>query len=599
MIDFLSRRLSSMRRIFAVMIAFGLAMGLVFPFVVSPFVTWHEDRKLFFQLACLVAGFLVGSFCYLLVKVTLFQRNRLLAEKKTELEAAKDRFACLTRGAIEAQNWSVSFYDERVPNCWEQMECNSLSCPAFGQDHVRCWLLAGTYCGGEVQGRFAQKLGDCTRCDVYQGSVGHNPINEIGENFNSLMLAVQEKEDQLQVANTELKDQYSELELLHKQAREMADTDLLTGLRNHAHFQHHLRWEVKRSQIQHQPLSLLMLDLDYFKSINDRYGHQKGDEVLRQVGKLLRRENGFGSYAARYGGEEFVLLLPETRGSQAMEAADALRQAMKELPSVVDLPESAVAASIGVADMPDCAADADSLLSAADTALLFAKRKGRDRVAYFRDLSDTELKIDDIDRLHSRLEGASLQTIRALAEAVDASDDYPVADGGDLSWLAQAMAADLGMEKEEAEALSLAARLHDIGKIGVPGSILRKTEKLSAEELSLVQQHPLIGQRIVEEARQLQDLISAILYHHERWDGKGYPERLQGNQIPLMARIVGIIDAYRAMRCDRPYRKALSIDQAIGELRAGSGSQFDPRLVELFIRFVEQGRDEGVLRQAG
>lgn len=513
-----------------------------------------------------------------------------LARRKAELEEAKSRFSSLTHGAIKTQVWDVSYEDEHLPTCWEVKACDSTSCPAYGREHIRCWLIAGTFYGGEAQGRFAQKLGDCAECDVYMQAVGQNPINEIGENFNSLMLAVREKEELLGAANEELEDQYAELEILHRQAREMADTDLLTGLRNHAHFQHHLRWEADRAGARHKPLSMIMLDLDNFKTVNDRYGHQKGDEVLRRVGKLLRNEVHDGGYTARYGGEEFMVVLPEVGGGIAMETADRLRGLMKDVARDVELPESIAAASFGVADMPDCASDPDSLISAADSALLFAKRRGRNRVAYFRDLSGTELEEGDIERLNSRLEGASLQTIRALAEAVDASDNYSTTDTASLNTIVESMAKELGMEEEQADALALATRLHDIGKIGVPGSILSKKDKLSPEELAAVRRHPEIGQHILEEARQLQDVMTAILYHHERWDGKGYPEKLEGKQIPLMARIVGIMDAYRAIRSDRPYRKALSVKEALAELEKGAGTQFDPRLVELFVHLV---RTEG------
>ncbi|MFA5801829.1 MAG: diguanylate cyclase [Thermoleophilia bacterium] len=598
MLNSIAMRLTSMRRIFFVMIAFGLAMGIAFPYIVNPFVTWDSGRKFFFQLACLVAGLAVGSFCFLLAKVTLYDRNQRLASQKAGLELAMERFSTLTHTAIETQNWEVSFEDPSIPSCWEMKNCTAGECPVHGREHIRCWLVAGTFCGGEVQGRFAKKIGNCSHCEVYHEAVEHNPINEIGENFNSIMLVVKQKQDLLESVSSELKDKYAELEMMHRQAREMADTDLLTGLRNHAHFQHHLRWEVSQAVQKHKPLSLLMLDLDYFKSINDRYGHQKGDEVLKGVGRLLRNEIKNG-YTARYGGEEFVVVLPELKYSGVMEIADRLRVGMKTVAHDADLPEGVVAASFGVADMPACANDPDSLISAADSALLFAKRKGRDRVTYFRDLSGSELEEGDIDRLHSRLEGASLQTIRALAEAVDANDSYPLAGVSSLTRLATDMAQTLDLNDEQADALVLATRLHDIGKIGVPGSILRKSEKLTPEELLVVQQHPAIGQRILWEARQLSDLITAILYHHERWDGKGYPEKLQGKQIPLMARIVGIIDAYRAMRCDRPYRKALTEKQAIAELRKGAGSQFDPRLVDLFVGLVESGREDSGILQAG
>ncbi|MHB0866666.1 MAG: HD-GYP domain-containing protein [Thermoleophilia bacterium] len=213
----------------------------------------------------------------------------------------------------------------------------------------------------------------------------------------------------------------------------------------------------------------------------------------------------------------------------------------------------------------------------------------------FCDLSETELRTGDIDRLNSQLEGAGLHTIRALAEAVDTSNKYSTGERAALVEVAGTLADRLGMDQEQADCLSLAACLRDIGKIGVPASVLQKTEKLSPEEMTLIQKHPEIGRRMLEEAKQIQNLVSAILYHHERWDGSGYPEGLQGEEIPLMARIVGILDTFRAMRCDRPYRRALSLPEAVAELRQGAGSQFDPDLVELFIKLMsgnEDGRDQ-------
>jgi len=341
-----------------------------------------------------------------------------------------------------------------------------------------------------------------------------------------------------------------------------------------------------------------MLDLDHFKLVNDEFGHQKGDEVLKRAGELIRRQVGSGGYGARYGGEEFVIVLPGTDAQKAIKFAEELRRKLKLMEDDVNLPTGFVGGSFGVADMPLCASDARSLISASDAALLFAKRKGRDRVAYFRDLSDTELREGDLEKLHSRLEGASLQTIRALAEAVDSSDDYDAADTARMAHIAASMARRLGMEDEDADALALATKLHDIGKVGVPGSILRKTDKLSAAELTQVQQHPAIGQRLLQEARQLQELIQAILYHHERWDGKGYPEQLKGEEIPVMARVIGIMDAYRAMMGDRPYRKALSSERALEELRKGAGTQFDPRLVDMFISAASEV-EAHELRRAG
>ena len=595
---YISGHLNSMRRIFMVMVSFGLAMGLVFPLVAEPFVTWMPGRKVYFQLACLVAGFTVGIFCYYLVKVTLFEKNTLLAERKEGLEAAKERFSALTSKAITSRDWDVSFHDGHVPTCWRVKECGKDDCPCFGSENMRCWLVTGTYCGGVVQGHFAQKLDSCASCEVYQQAVKRDPINEIGENFNSLMWVVKEREDALSQARDKLQSNYAELQRLHERVKEAAITDSLTGLRNHGHFQQHLEQEAERANRYERPLSLVMLDLDFFKSINDKYGHQKGDQVLSGLGHLLKGELRSMDYAARYGGEEFVIVMPETTGPEAFEVAERLRKKVAGVGEAVGLPDITLAASFGVADMPTCANENESLVAAADAALLFAKSKGRNQVAYFRDLSETELGESDIDGLNMRLEGAGLKTICSLAEAVDARDCYSGEESRNLVAIAAGMATKLQLSPQQAESLSLATVLHDIGKIGIPDSVLSKKDKLSPDEVEIIRQHPKIGKRIVREADQIQELVSAILYHHERWDGSGYPEQLKGEQIPLMARVVGIFDAYRAMTTDRPYRKALDDKTVLDELRTGAGSQFDPHLVELFIDTVD-GQGEQQMADAG
>lgn len=369
-----------------VMTAFGLAIGLVFPYVVDPFVTWKPENKLLFRFACIAAGMMVGAFCYYLIKATLYQRNLLLACRKEELEGAKERFSRLTYAAIADGKWDVSFHDDHVPTCWEKKDCQLTECPLYGEKHVRCWLVAGTFCRGEVQGPFAQKLGNCRKCEVYQEAIGPNPFDEIGENFNSLMWAVREREDLLAEANSKLQSQYQELEELHDQAREMAITDILTSLRNHGHFQQQLKKEVAKAKRYNRPLSLLMLDLDHFKEINDRFGHQKGDAVLRCLGALLKTEKRDVDYAARYGGEEFVIIMPETSGKEALEMAERLRTRIPRIAAGADLSAHFISASLGVADMPDCASDSASLVCAADGALYSAKHKGRNRVVYYRDL---------------------------------------------------------------------------------------------------------------------------------------------------------------------------------------------------------------------
>ncbi|RJQ42832.1 MAG: GGDEF domain-containing protein, partial [Gaiellales bacterium] len=375
MTGILARYLNSMWRIFSVMVLFGLVMGLVFPLVVDPFVTWKSGQKIYFQLACLAAGFAVGTFCYYLVKITLYERNMKLSASKQELEAAKEKFSKLVHDSITSRSWNVERQGDEVPTCWEVKDCKSTDCPAYGHEHVRCWLLAGTFCRGEVQGEFAQKLGDCIRCDVYQSAVAAGPMREIDEDFNSLMWAVKEREDLLSAAKAELEEQYARLEELQRRTEELAITDALTGVRNHGHFQEALEQEVSRAKRYQRPLSLVMIDLDHFKSVNDKFGHQKGDDVLRAVGRFFTGVTREVDYIARYGGEEFVIIMPEITGDGAVEAAERLREQMKdEVSSAVNLPRAYIGASFGVADFPQCAGDAGSLITAADSALLFSKR---------------------------------------------------------------------------------------------------------------------------------------------------------------------------------------------------------------------------------
>ncbi len=324
----------------------------------------------------------------LLIMIGAYVTRQNLAERAEILENAKKRFSDLTHKAIMERRWEVGFEDDFVPTCWEVKKCDKTNCPVYGKEHARCWLIAGTYCRGQVQGQFAQKLGDCSQCDIYREAMTHGPVSEIGENFNSLMWSLREKEDLLKVTNDELEKHNRELKELHRLAEERADTDGLTGLKNHSYFQQRLMEETDRAQRYGRPLSLIMLDLDKFKEVNDCFGHQKGDHLLQLVGKILSGEVRDVDLAARYGGEEFMIIMPEIKGEEAVKAAERLRGKVEHLYREVDLPEHQTAASFGVADFPACARDSSSLIAAADGALLFAKRSGRNRVVYL----DEELK---------------------------------------------------------------------------------------------------------------------------------------------------------------------------------------------------------------
>lgn len=556
-----------------------------------------------------VAGLAGGIVIILLAILLPGMAGLLLGRKVDQIDNEKDAITRsmkdaefylgeVAQAAVTGDEWEVGLQEEHIPTCWEVMDCSARECQVFSKRKIRCWFIAGTYCGGEVQGTFAQKITDCAACEVYQLAIDNHPIGQIHESFNNLLWVVNEKARLLSSTNAELRLKYAELEQLQTETQKMAETDYLTGLHNYGHFNEFLKLEIVGAKRFGKVLSLLMLDFDNFKKINETYSYQQGDQVLQKLADFLRETVNDKGYIARYGNEEFVIVLTGIDGEGAVGFARKLEHGFKAIAGETGVAAEELKLSIGIADFPDCAGDSKSLVSAADAALFFAKNKNDDSIAYFCDLSDTELSVDDIQRLKNRLRGAGMSTLKALARAVDATDQYLDGDHQPLGKLAGGMARKLGMDDDEVELLVLAASIHDIGKIGVPAEVLTKTDKLSTAEVEMVKKHPEIGQEILREARQIQELVLAILYHHERWDGQGYPEGLEGKKIPRMARIVGIFDAYRAMRCDRPYRKALSQREAVAELRNGSGTQFDPELVEMFVE--ELGVNEATeLRDAG
>ena len=374
--------------------------------------------------------------------------------------------------------------------------------------------------------------------------------------------------------------------------RQLAITDGLTGLYNHRHFQEMLGNEVERAERYGLTFTLLMMDLDLFKTVNDRLGHPRGDEALREVAAVLTREARASDFVARYGGEEFVMILPGTSSKQATAAAERVRAGVRAIALPVPEPP-ALSISIGVADFPTCGRERESLIAAADTALLFAKRAGRDMVMRFADASLADVDAQMLEALAFHLENADIETAETFANAVELRDGF----GGNHS-LAVAesvtrMLDELELDEVENQMMRLAALIYDIGKIGVPVDVLNARGELGSEQLDAIRQHPEIGKQLIESTVRLARTIPAVLHHHERWDGTGYPDGMKGEEIPISARVIAICDSYEAMISDRPYRTALTKDEALAELRHESGKQFDPDLVERFIACLPDDASAG------
>jgi diguanylate cyclase (GGDEF)-like protein len=371
--------------------------------------------------------------------------------------------------------------------------------------------------------------------------------------------------------------------------RSDASTDLLTGVPNRPAIIGALFTEVERSVRYRRPLAVAFADIDHFKTINDTYGHEAGDVVLRGVAGILRQNLRSTDRVGRYGGEEFMITLPETTVEDGAALADKLRLLVaRERWTLPDGTEVGVTISLGVTGGTGDRLSMDALVREADAAMYSAKALGRDQVYAFEAPNDDSTIVRSPISAAGRSQAVELGRFAhgaaadALASIITPLPHYRGQPSALIATIVTTLARQLNMPDHEIDKIRVAALLHDVGKVGIPVDILEKPSSLTPAEWRSVVQHPRIGQVILEQATMLRDSVPIILHHHERFGGAGYPYGLRGNEIPLGARIVAIADAYDAMIQDRPYKRKISHDAAVDELRRHAGTQFDPELVEVF-----------------
>lgn len=363
-------------------------------------------------------------------------------------------------------------------------------------------------------------------------------------------------------------------------------TDPLTGLYNHRYFHDRLAEEVRAAERIGDELSLVIIDIDDFGHINALYGHGDGDRLLVGLAASMQRNAGPHAVVARIGGDEFAVIVPEAGGPDATALAQKL---LDYIDIEGGLSRGSVSASAGVASLPEHATSPAELFRLADCAMLWAKERGKNRVVTYEpgkvpDLTTRE-RIDFLERQ------SHLSSIRALAAAVDARDQATRFHSQSVASLAVRLSTRLGLDEERVRLIGQAALMHDVGKIAVPDSILGKPGPLTSEERRRVQEHPTLGQRILA-STDLGEILPWVRWHHERWDGGGYPDGRSGEDVPLEARILSVCDAYDAMTSDRPYRKALSSAAALQEIDLHMGTQFDPHVAETFICMMSETRED-------
>ena len=391
----------------------------------------------------------------------------------------------------------------------------------------------------------------------------------------------------------------------YERLRYEAITDGLTEIFNHRFAMEQYTALFAQARSSKNPLSLMMIDVDKMRDINNAYGHLVGDSVLRYVARELKASVESHEVAARYGGEEFLMVLPSTGVEEAtMRARRLIERIAENTPDGV--PASTI--SIGIAETPMHGSQADRLLEIADKALYVAKYGGRNRLhvanrninaewerlaqeAFFAVLTSKQFSTGPhaIEKAAERVAGSGGRNIDmalALAQAVDVRDKYTSGHSHAVANYAMKLGKLLAYGETELEELRLGALLHDVGKIGTPESILGKDGPLTDAEFDIMRKHPGDGARILSPIPQMRRVSTLVETHQESWDGSGYPLKLKGEAIPRLTRVISIADAYHAMVSTRPYRKGMTIEKACGILTNGGGKQWDPRFVERFVKMV-------------
>lgn len=394
-----------------------------------------------------------------------------------------------------------------------------------------------------------------------------------------------------------------ELIKVNTKLRSVALIDPQTSLYNYRYLQEVIESEFHQARRYAQNLSVIMIDVDYFKSINEVYGIAFGDLVIKQLASQLKRMVRRYDILIRYSGEEFIIISPRLNRSTAFSMAQRLLESLNFINfgnrkhnvklklsfSVVSFPEDRAKSGIDLVNLANKLLNKVKEVGGNRTySTLDVKsplRKGIEKISNAVGVKNLKYTIS---KLHRQSKQGLSESIFAFAKTLELKDHYTGAHVENTVHFATEIAKGLNLSNEDIELIKQAAMLHDLGKIGVSENILLKKGKLTKKEFEEIKKHPQIGADIIRPIQFLHGLIPFIFYHHERWDGKGYPSGIKGEDIPLGARIIAIADVYQALISDRPYHKAFSKNVAVNIIKKASGAQFDPRIVSTFLMIINK-----------
>lgn len=358
--------------------------------------------------------------------------------------------------------------------------------------------------------------------------------------------------------------------------------DELTGLYNRTYYKEF----IEKYWMPHARQSLIYLDLDDFKLFNELYGEKTGDAILQWAGRVVSDTVASRGATFRIGSNEFLVYSRYRKKDELSGMSEEIQKNLSREDAMRPKVLQPITMSIGISIFPDTAGDADELLKQAKRAKFLAKESGKNCVRVFEANADLEgTKVQD-SRSYEQL----TPTIYALTAAIDAKDSYTFEHSIHVSEYAVQLAKKLGLSNDEVRIAKEAGLLHDIGKIGVPENILQKKGKLTDEEYSVMKTHVTNSIEMIHYLPNMSYVIPAVISHHERFDGKGYPKGIKGDKIPLLGRVLAICDAFEAMISKRPYKEAMSVEYAVSELEKNGGTQFDPEMADAFIALIQEGK---------